>query len=89
MSTSLTVDRVHKFIIILALLSYLALQAEIHLISDLHKVITVFHIHKQWWSCFPLDFYFPQSLLINNPSTAQVYRISDTYIQKTYILLIL
>lgn len=46
--TSLMVDRVHKFIIILALLSNLALGAEFNLIIDLHKVITVCHILKQW-----------------------------------------
>lgn len=38
----------YKFIIILALLSHLALVAEFNLIGDLHKVMTVCHILKQW-----------------------------------------
>lgn len=44
-------SRVHMFIIILALLSLLAPQAALDLISDLDKlaVITVCHILQQWW----------------------------------------
>lgn len=72
--TSLTVDRVHKFIIILALLSHLALGAEFHLISGLHKVITVCHILKQWWSWCPVGFYFPQPVCLS--ITHQRYRFT-------------
>lgn len=74
--TTLTVHHVHKFIIILALLSQLALGAEFNLIGDLHKVITICRFLKQWWSWCPVGLYFLRSLFLCLSITHQQHRFT-------------